>query len=76
MPALLEETGKAQGGVTMKIYYIESGSCWHLVFAVNTAAARRNGVASYGRGNVKRVRLATEDEIRYFRNLKSEIGIA
>ena len=59
----------------MKIYYIESPSSWYLIFAPNTAAARSNGVAAYGRGNVKRVRLATEAEIRYFRNLKSEIGM-
>ena len=59
-----------------KIFYVESYAAWFLVFARTSAAARSEGVREFGRGCIKAVRLATKDEIKYFRNLKGEINTA
>ena len=60
----------------MKTYYVESYAAWFLVNARNIASAKREGVKDFGRGMVKKVRLATAAEIKYFVGLKSEIGEA
>lgn len=57
----------------MNIYYVESYSAWYLVKAANAKSARSDGVKKFGRGMVKKVRLATDDEIKYF---KAEISEA
>lgn len=60
----------------MKTWYVESNAAWFLVKAKTKAIAKSEGVAEFGRGITTNVRLATEDEIRYFVALKSEIGEA
>jgi hypothetical protein len=60
----------------MKTYYVESYAAWFLVNARSIAAAKSEGVKVFGRGMVKKVRLATAAEKKYFINLTSEIGEA
>jgi hypothetical protein len=60
----------------MKVYYIESFSSWYIIKAQNARMAKSDGVRAYGRGMVKLVREASDEEIKYFIHLKGEIGCA
>lgn len=51
------------------IYYIKSYSTWLLCEAPNKRKAKSEGVAEYGRGRVREVRPATQDEIDYYNRL-------
>ena len=60
----------------MKIYYVEGYAGWFLVNTNNKRNARSEGVKEFGRGQVKEVREASQDEIKYFKNVKGEISEA
>lgn len=56
----------------LKYWYVDSGG-WMVVEATSKAKARTMGVAEFGRGNVRDVRLATPAEVKTYRDQKGEI---
>ena len=56
----------------MIAYYVESSSGWFIVNCKNARQAKSEGVYEFGRGMVKNVRIATNDEIKYFKSVKGE----
>ena len=56
----------------MKAYYVESYSGWFIVNCRNKRQAKSEGVYEFGRGAVKNIRLATNDEIEYYKSIKGE----
>lgn len=59
----------------MKFYYVESYGSWFIVKTNRKTKAKSAGVKDFGRGNVKSVRLATDDEVNYFKSVKGENAI-
>lgn len=59
----------------MKKYYVDSTQGWFVVECRNKRIAKSEGVFEYGRGNVKEVRVATEDEIRTFKSIKGTAAL-
>ena len=59
----------------MSIFYVESYSGWFLVRAQTKRKAFSEGVREYGRGMVKLVRKATQEEISYFVSHKGDDAI-
>jgi len=55
----------------MKIFYIESYSGWFLVKCRTIRQARSEAIVEYGK-TIKIVRIATDDEIKHFLDLKGE----
>lgn len=56
----------------MKNYFCESWAAWFVVVRANKRLARQEAVAEFGRGCVKGVRMATDEETRYFVDMKGE----
>lgn len=59
----------------MRNYYVE-GTGWFVVAAKNKREAKSCGVAEYGRGNVRLIRLATESEVRYYVEIKGHEALS
>lgn len=56
-----------------KYYYVDCYSGWMVVHARNKRVARTQGVQEFGRGQVKDVRVATDEEVEYFEKVKGKI---
>jgi hypothetical protein len=56
-----------------KYYYVDAYSGWMIVFTNNKRKARAEGVWEFGRGQVKGVREATDEEVTYYENLKGKL---
>ena len=54
----------------MNYYLVESDKSWFVCFCKNKRKARSEDVFEFGRGNVKNVRIAQDDEIEYYRNIR------
>lgn len=53
-------------------YYVDSFGTWFVVTARTKREARKVGTAEFGRGMVREVRQATDEEVKEFVRLKGE----
>ena len=57
------------------MYLVEGYSTWFIVDTPTKREAYSEGVKDFGRGGVKKVEKATEDDIEYFKRLKGDDAV-
>jgi len=59
----------------LRAYFVDSSWGWFVVMAQTKIEAKHEGVMEFGRGKVRTVRLASDDEINYFKAVKGTFAL-